>query len=93
MQLNHPYRHNQIIAVESAEFVCYAEDGAGAKLKGELVNHVKDTSQAFIRRGSFFDLQWTELAITLKDDINLLGIAVAVKVKIRLQPCVLIAFL
>ena len=91
MQLNHPNRDNQIIAVEGAEFVCHAKDGAGAELEGGFVDHVEDAGQALVRRGSLFDFQRTELAVALEDDVDLLSVTVAIEVEIRLQARILIA--
>lgn len=90
MQLNHPNRDNQIIAVEGAEFIRHAKDGACAELEWGFIDHIEYSGYAFIRRGGFLDLQRAELAIALQNDIDLLGIAVAIEVEIRLQPCVLI---
>ena len=91
MQLYHPNRHNQIIAVEGAEFVGHAENGAGAELKWRLVDHLKDAGEAFVRRGGLFDLQRAELSVALENHVDLLGVAVSVEVEIRLQAGVLIA--
>ena len=89
--LYHPNWDDQIIAVEGAEFVGHAEDGAGAELERGFVDHLEDAGQAFVRRGGLFDLQRAEFSVALEDDVDLFGVAVAVEVEIRLQARILIA--
>lgn len=91
LQSYHPNRDDQVITIEDAEFVRHADDGAGAELQGAFVDHIEDAGQAFVRRDVLFNLQRTELAITLQDHVDLLGIPVALEVEIGLQACILIA--
>ena len=79
-----------MIAVKSAEFIGHAENCAGAELERGFVDHVEDAGQTFVRCGGFFDLKRTEFAVALEDDVDLLGVAVAVEVEIRLQSRILI---
>ena len=88
----HPYRHDQVVAVEGAEVVSHAENGAGAALQGASVDHAEDAGEALVRRGGFFDLQRTELAVAFKEYVDLLGVAVTVEVEKRLSSGVLVAF-
>lgn len=90
--LYHPNRNNQVISVEGAEVVSHTENGAGAALQGASVDHAEDTGEALVRRGGFFDLQRTELAVAFKEYVDFLGVAVAVKIEEGLTTCVLVAF-
>jgi len=92
VHLYHPDRDNQIIAVESAELIGHAKDGADAQLEGGFVDHGKGTDEAFVWCSGFLDLQWAKLTIAPEDDVDLPGVTVAVEVEIRLQPRILIAF-
>ena len=89
--LYHPNRHDQVIAVEGVEAVGHAEDGAGAALQGGFVDHAEDAGEAFIGRGGLFDLQRAKLSVAFKNHVDLLGVAVAVKVQLWLQSRVLVA--
>ena len=92
LALYHPNWHDQVFAVESAEVVSHTENGAGAALQGASVDHAEDTGEALVRRGCLFDLQRTELAVAFKENVDLLGVAVAVEVEERLASGVLVAF-
>ena len=88
----HPYRHDQVVAVEGAEVVSHAENGAGTALQGGFVDHAENAGEAFIGRGSLFDLQRAELSVAFKEYVDFLGVAVAVKIEEGLMACVLVAF-
>ena len=92
LALYHPNWHDQVFAVEGAEVVCHAKDGAGAALQGGSVDHAENASEAFIRRGGLFDLQRTELAVAFKYHVDLFGVAVTVEIEKRLASGVLVTF-
>ena len=45
------------MAVEGAELLCHAENGAGAEFEWRFVDNAEDAGQAFIRRGGLIHLE------------------------------------
>ena len=91
MHSYHPDRDDQVIAVESAEFIGHAKNGADAQLEGGFVDHVKDTGETCVWHSGLFNFQRAKPAVALEDDIDLFSVTVAVEVEVRLQPRILIA--
>ena len=89
--LYHPNRHDQIISIKRAELLCHAENGACADLQGGFVDHAEGANDAFIGHCGLLDLQRTQFAVALHNDIDLLRVLVAVEIEIRLKSRILIA--
>lgn len=92
MHSYHPDRDNQVIAVESAEFIGHAKNGTDVQVEGRFVDHVKDTGETCVWRSGLLDFQRAKPAVALKDDVDLLGVTVAIEIEVRLQSRILVAF-